>query len=161
MVIKNTANLQSKIIAEMIELCRFQNYSIYKAARRVSGNDRFYNARADCQSLVKVSYKTVIRWYLHWFDFGMLPCQMKHKKGSNYNGTILKNLFGRNFYPSSICKRLRKLKYSRKVVYEKATQQIKVDKDRFIDTLRFHVKKPEMAIFIDEESMAGQLEDSK
>jgi hypothetical protein len=56
---------------------------------------------------------------------------------------------------------LRKLKYSRKVVYEKATQQIKVDKDRFIDTLRFHVKKPEMAIFIDEESMAGQLEDSK
>jgi hypothetical protein len=87
MVIKNTANLQSKIIAEMIELCRFQNYSIYKAARRVSGNDRFYNARADCQSLVKVSYKTVIRWYLHWFDFGMLPCQMKHKKGLNYNGT--------------------------------------------------------------------------
>lgn len=45
---------------------------------------------------------------------------------------------------------LKKWGYSRKVVYEKATQQIASDKTKFIDALRGYVTKPEMAIFIDE-----------
>jgi transposase len=55
------------------------------------------------------------------------------------------------FSSSSISKALRhKLRYSRKVVYEKATQQLARDKFNFIETMRFYIQKPEMAIFIDE-----------
>ena len=52
---------------------------------------------------------------------------------------------------SSIYRALTKgLGYSRKVIYEKATQQVMKDKNHFIATLRFYSKNPEMAILVDE-----------
>jgi len=63
----------------------------------------------------------------------------------------LKAALNKKFSSKDISVRLRKkLKYSRKVVYEKATQQIKRDKLDYIAETRYHIKKPEMAIFIDE-----------
>jgi transposase len=62
----------------------------------------------------------------------------------------LKAILSISFSTSQISVRLRKLGFSRKVVYEKATQQIATDKSNFIDALNFHLKSPEMAIFIDE-----------
>ena len=60
------------------------------------------------------------------------------------------NLNGAQYSMSSISKRLRKLSFSRKVVHEKATQAIAVEKAGFINTLRTFVDNPEMVIFIDE-----------
>ena len=62
----------------------------------------------------------------------------------------LKSKFGFPFALSSIHKQLKRLQYSRKIVYEKASQAIDAEKQDYIATLRQYLKRPEMAIFVDE-----------
>ena len=60
-------------------------------------------------------------------------------------------LFRVKYSPSQISTRLRgTLKYSRKVVYEKAAQRNERETANFIDSLEFPIEKPEMVIFVDE-----------
>lgn len=132
-------------------------------------------------SLVRVSWRTVTRYYNIWLNFKQLPMDChgnwKWKKGrkSLIWGTQELNslraiidkcpvLFldeirdllhlkhpNKSFSTSSISYAIQtKLKYSRKIVYEKATQQVAQDKENFIRTMREYIVKPEMAIFIDE-----------
>ena len=62
----------------------------------------------------------------------------------------LKSQFGFAFSLSAISKQLTRLNYSRKLVYEKASQAIYREQQAFIATMRHLLKRPEMAIFVDE-----------
>jgi len=92
MPVLSTRRLQSKLINEMLTLCGTPDIpgpmTKYFAARRISGEDEFNDARSSQDSLVKISYKTVIRYYEAWLDFGELPCDhkvkyLKHKDRKN------------------------------------------------------------------------------
>ena len=155
----------------MDRLCNFgleTDMSIRRAAEHVSAQ----------MQLLSVSKRTIHRWYSHWLAFNMLPCETPKTYLKSHRGTVFSNeslqalkhivdecpvlyldeiakklklLFNKKFGIKSISVALRvELKYSRKVVYEKASQQIARDKENFIATLRFHLKNPEMAIFVDE-----------
>jgi len=62
----------------------------------------------------------------------------------------LKSQLGVAFSLSAISKQLKRLGYSRKIVYEKASQAIYAEQQAFITTMRHFLKRPEMAIFVDE-----------
>ena len=58
-------------------------------------------------------------------------------------------LFRGKYSPSQTSKRLRDtLKYSRKVVYEKAAQRNEREIENLIETLKFCIEKPKMAMFV-------------
>ena len=70
---------------------------------------------------------------------------------SGRNCLRMKAAVGKIFSCSGISERLRRtLGYSRKVVYEKASQAIQSNKDNFVEAVKLHIAKPEMAIFVDE-----------
>jgi hypothetical protein len=181
---KSIKGVQVLIIKEMDELCSPLNnvkFSIRRAALKVSGERNEFGESDERQSeraLMKVSARTVERYYKLWIDFRILPCQEKKKKpkkkaillwNSNDDkvlkavvdkcpvlyldeiSKILKTKLKKKFTTQEISKRLRgPLGYSRKVVYEKASQQVATDKSQFLEALEFYVKHPEMAIFVDE-----------
>jgi transposase len=62
----------------------------------------------------------------------------------------LKSQFHCRFTVSSISKRLTRLGYSRKLIYEKASQAIYTEQQLFIAALRHYLHNAEMAIFVDE-----------
>ncbi len=65
--------------------------------------------------------------------------------------SMLKKSTNKTFSLSSICRAIKvRLKYSRKVMYEKASQQALREKDDFIAILTQYLSTPEMAIFVDE-----------
>lgn len=153
-------------------------FTINQAAARVSGEDRFHTGRTGLNQIVQITRRTATRWYKFWLDFGCLPCESNHKYKRIGTDTlwspvvdkrlkkivdacpvfyldeisdILKMEFMRNFSCKEISKRLRfTLKYSRKIIYEKASQQIALEQNNFIRAMRVHLRNPAMAIFIDE-----------
>ena len=179
---KGNVELQTSVIAEMDRLChpRERNiWNVHKAARYVSGEDGGeYSIRQSPKSLVRISNRTVIRWWKHWMAYGMLPCStskkmMKECKSTTWTdariaelkriiddcpvlyldeiSTMLLNSTGQKFSRKSISLALRlKLRYTRKIVYEKASQQILSEKALFVDSMNLYIQKPEMAIFVDE-----------
>ena len=67
---------------------------------------------------------------------------------SGRNCLRMKAAVGKIFSCSGISERLRRtLGYSRKVVYEKASQAVQSNKDNFVEAVKLHIAKPEMAIF--------------
>ena len=129
-------------------------------------------------NMVRLSSRQIRRWYKHWETFKQLPSDTKAKHSLQLRYTVnwtpqrdsalvllvekhpvwyldefadkLESMFHAKFTVSSISARLRKLKYSRKVVYEKALQQIAEHSRGFVETMRFHFKTAEMGIFVDE-----------
>lgn len=128
---------------------------------------------------VSISIRTIVNWFDHYCDLGEIPCDTLDKAEKKQHHTVLWNpatdaelkrivdqcpvlyldeiaarlkLFnGLKYSLGGISKRLRKtLKYSRKVVHEKATQAIAMDKLQFILTMRLLIERAEMAIFVDE-----------
>ena len=127
-------------------------YKACQAAKIVSGDDLTHPNSAARQSeyaLIKYSYLTIRRIYNHWLDFGDQKCEHKGHRKKNKKIVwsraaidLLKNTINENlvlyldeiskilfqklnikFSISSISKTIRHdLKYSRKVVYEKANQ---------------------------------------
>ena len=170
MVKHNSRSLQTGIITKMDELCHLQlpdPLPIEVAAYRVS----------NMPSLYKVSQSCCKRWYTHWLQFDMLPCytpsDFTKRVSVAWNVASLAELkrivdicpvlyldeiarklktnLNLRFSAPSISKALRRhLHYSRKVVYDKASQQIAKDKDDFISTMKHYLQTPDMAIFIDE-----------
>lgn len=159
---------------------RFDNsIPIQTAAKIVSkeSNDPIITASRG-QDLIIICSRTCVRWYNLWLDFGMLPCDIKYKylrkQNSNWNDPnstvvlksivdncpilyldeISKELYIRlniKFSGHQISTRLRKtLGYSRKIVYEKASQQVRKDKNNFIAAMEFYISDPELPIWIDE-----------
>ena len=127
---------------------------------------------------MKLSSESIRKTYSYYLKFGFLPSKTPKSYFDNYvtswnqeeidylkqivddnpvlyideMATELKEHFhNKSFSKTSISKVLRKtLKYSRKVVYEKASQAISRQKNEFIEALKHYLKTPEMALFIDE-----------
>ena len=180
MTVIGQRSIQAKVIKEMTLLThedKLDPWSIHRAARHVSGDDDPLSPRCSPRALVTIGTRQVERWYNIWMQFGYLPCELPkiylvefETRWSSFHDKALKKIVddcpvlyldeiaadflkvtGRKFSMSSISRRLRfKLRYSRKVIYEKATQQLAREKSNFIATMRFYIKKPEMAIFVDE-----------
>ena len=67
--------LQLRVTSEMIDLCgdvgdedNPVHMSVNAAIMRVSGEDGFYLPRASEMALIKVSSRTILRWYNLWVD---------------------------------------------------------------------------------------------
>ena len=179
--------IQMRVITEMTELCgdvcdedNLKLMSLHAAARRISGEDGFYPERASEMALIKISWRTVLRWYNLWVDYKMLPCKIPRiwcvdstrnsRAWTSREVRLLKSVvdaspllyldelakamtlkLGRKIRGSTISYVLRKrLGYTRKKLFTKASQYVEKEKNDFIETLRFFLQKPEMAIFIDE-----------
>ena len=166
-----------KVISLMDTLCKQQHKSMHKAAKIASGEDVENSPKRSEDAWMTIGWRQITRWYCHWLDFGALPCQTNPKFMEKYNTMwnedrdaalkrivdkcpvlyldeivkLLEEEFGAVFGASSVSCRLRNtLGYTRKVVYEKACQQVSRDKMNFIDAMRLHLDNAEMAIFIDE-----------
>ena len=169
----NDRKQQTTTITAMHRLCNLDllhPMSIDAAATQLSTIGR-------ASGLSDMSQTTYRRWYTHWSVFAMLPCDTPAKYISNTSATWttvslaelkrvvdtcpvlyldeiaskLKTTLGLKFSAISISRALRrKLHYSRKLVYEKASQQIAEDKDDFIAALKLYLATPDMAIFVDE-----------
>jgi hypothetical protein len=141
---------------------------------------RWYAPRAPNRGLASIGGRLQDRpgRYKHWETYGEYP-YITAKRGtidetrggtwtveqSNYlevvidkNPTFfldemadaLESKFGFPFPPSAVSRQLTRLSYSRKLVYEKASQAIYREQQAFIATMRHLLKRPEMAIFVDE-----------
>ena len=77
---KNRKSIQVVIIQEMIRLCSPNggcNWGIKKAAKFVS--DEFMPIPGR-RAIITISPDTAKRYYKHWLDFGMLPCDTPRDK---------------------------------------------------------------------------------
>jgi hypothetical protein len=170
-------NIQAKVIHKMASLCDYDGalkvwdpLSQRKASIQISEELK----------LLEISQRTIRRWYTHWLAFKRLPCETPTKVCLDHLETfrnwskadlkMLKDLVDsqpllfvdeikdimsiklrRELSYSSVYRALTKgLHYSRKVINEKASQAVQKEKDNFVETLKHLMKKPEMAIFIDE-----------
>ena len=154
--------------------------SIQKAGKQVSGESDPTGPRRSADSFITISYRTCERWYEHWLDFKQLPCDTnlkwrQHRRMyspwpqahldalkeivdscpvlflDEIGRHLSTRLKGKKFSYGSISKALRfGLRYSRKVVYEKATQQVQRQREEFTETLNVLLESPEMAIYVDE-----------
>jgi hypothetical protein len=172
MPIYNRKTFEIAIISEMDKLCHpdLPNpMSLNAASIHVSS--------LNMGALFTFSKRTCVRLYSQWQDLHMLPCDVPRKLNSTITSSwtvaalsqlksiidsnptlyldeirsMLKKSTNKTFSLSSICRAIKvRLKYSRKVVYVKASQQIQREKDEYIATLKQYLTIPEMAIFVDE-----------
>jgi transposase len=177
MVKKSVRNIQYKIVNRIDELVNPKyglNWSIRKAAREICSEN-------GANSLYSINESSCIRYYKCYLQFGSVPAEGYHLmkrnsiKWTNRNIAILKRIVdaqpylyldeitdllyeevGIKFSYQSISTQLKKMKYTRKVMYEKAMQQIAKDKEEFIETCRLNIIRPEMAIYIDESNKNRQ-----
>jgi len=176
---KKEAVLQRNAILSMVELCQHSNtpLSIKNASKYLAGGEGSSDVHSPLYDLKVLKPWTIRRWYNHWLDYNELPCESsknvfrkwKHVLGEaedvelkrivDANPTLyldeisaeLQRIVKKGFSMSSISRRLRgRLGYTRKVIYEKASQQQSVQREGFIANMRHLLENPEMAIFIDE-----------
>ena len=173
----NQAKIQRRVIEEMVALCDHDGHlgcldpwSKNRAAIHISTS----------LAIVGVLKNTVKRWYEHWLAFKMLPCQTPRKWRLDPNATykqwpaaslaqlkavidenpvlyvdemvvIMSAKLGLKLTYSSVYRAITKgLNYSLKKVYDKASQQVLRDKVNFTTSMKHCIRRPEMAIFIDE-----------
>jgi transposase len=169
--------IQSKIVKKMDQLCNPLygiNMSISKAAEAIGISPHIDNTSPKPWYAYKISKRQVIRYYTYYLTYGKLYADKKNSKHKDrlinhftwlkikaiidndptlYLDEISAKLYdqtGSKISGNVISKRMKVEGYSRKVIYAKAVQQNKRDKEQFINTMRFHITKPEMALFIDE-----------
>ncbi len=151
------------------------NMSVRSAARELSSQ----NGAID--SLFTISESSCRKYYNYYVRFGSVPGEGYHleKRASvtwtERNSSILRRIIDAKPYLyldevgdllyneisikisyQSISTQLKKMKYTRRVMYEKAMQQIAKEKEDFTDSLKFHLSRPEMAIYVDESNKNRQ-----